>query len=237
MSIVGTSQASTGYIYTTGADTQNHFNTLNVNSNLITDSNMVLRDVIDEINAQISGNRAPEVSMETKNKVAFKNGRIIVDLFDNGYKTNSYNILSDIVDVKVYPNWQSPRAVEVFFADSTSEKSTLDGNDEFNLDIGITYCIAKKLISAISDANYSTSILNKIVRRARNVMESNEKRHQKEIELKHFAEEKRAKMAAKKQRRDAKKINENTEAFISLLETAIIRAHKSIQESNDNSEG
>ena len=177
-------------------------------------------------------NKSSNVSKDTKNKVAFKDGKIVVEFYNDGINVNNKTILADINDVKIYPSLNDPRAVEVFFSDGTSEKAVLDSSDEFNLDSGITCCIAKKLISnTVAKLEHSTSILNKIVRHAKHVMDDNEKNHRKEIERKQFESAKRAKIIAKKKQRDEKRFQDNTEAFINMLEIAIVRAHKSMQES------
>lgn len=177
-------------------------------------------------------NKPSNVSRDTKNKVVFENGKVVVKFYNDGLNNDNRVILPDIEDVKVYPNLSDPRAVEVFFADATSEKAVLDSSDEFNLDSGITCCIAKKLISnAIAKSEHSTSILNKIVRHAKRVMDNNEKAHRKAIEREQIEASKKAKIIAKKKQRDEKRFQDNTEAFINMLEIAIVRAHKSMQES------
>jgi len=72
-----------------------------------------------------------------------------------------------IKDVKVYNN----RAVVVWFCDGTFTKSVVQGEDSFDLDTGIAYCIAKRAFG--KDGH---RIFNNLIRDAHEAMEREEKR-------------------------------------------------------------
>lgn len=71
--------------------------------------------------------------------------------------------MSDIVDVKVIEE----KAIIVSFADGTNEKATLDKEDKFNLEQGISICITKKLLE--EKCRNGSNLYNKIVKRAEKV--------------------------------------------------------------------
>lgn len=113
-----------------------------------------------------------------------------------------------ITDVKIL----SPdKVVQVIFADGTSEKAVCSENDTFNLEIGITICIAKKFLGG-------TKEYNKTIRNVLKTMERNEKDRKDRDE--------RSKRIALKRQKEAEKRRERK---IKIQEEAYYRAMKRIE--------
>lgn len=133
-------------------------------------------------------------------------GTSILRPYIAGLEDNKYNI--SISDVKIL----SPdKVVQVIFVDGTSEKAVCSENDTFNLEIGITICIAKKLLGG-------TKEYNKTIRNALKTMERNEK-------FKKEREEKKKRIALKRQKTE----EQRRERKVKIQEEAYYRAMKRIK--------
>ena len=116
--------------------------------------------------------------------------------------------LIEISDVKIL----SPdKVVQVLFADGTSEKAICDKDDTFNLETGITVCIAKKFLGG-------TKEYNKTIRNALKTMERNEK-------FKKEREEEKKRIAMKRQKTE----EQRRERKVKIQEEAYYRAMKRIE--------
>lgn len=86
---------------------------------------------------------------------------------------------NDIIDVKTYAN----RVVVVKFADGTYTKCEVQGEDQFNEDVGIAYCLFKKALGEKGHDKF-----NDLLRHAHKVKAKNEKlakeKEQKKLEKK-----------------------------------------------------
>ncbi len=87
------------------------------------------------------------------------------------------------------------RVVKVTFADETFTKSVCSENDTFDLDVGITICVMKKMLGEKGTQKY-----NKMLRDIHSVMESNEKAKEQARKEK---EERKAKQKKLEQKRIA----------------------------------
>lgn len=120
-----------------------------------------------------------------------------------------------IVDVNpIVPN----KVVEVTFADGTKEKSVCREPDTFSLESAISICISKKIMGG-------SSAYNNAVKRGMKVYENKQKREAAERAEQERIEKKRAKRLAYKERRAAKKREEQ----IAIQAEAYIRAMKVIE--------
>lgn len=174
----------------------------------------------------------PSESRETKTKVFFKDGEIYAESFRDGVKICDNMIIEDIVDVRKFPENGIPKVVIVDFADGTSEKAILDEKDisTYSLEQGISTCIAKKMFSKFSP--YGSSLYNKVLKRALNVME--EKERTVEAVKKEIAEsENRLRKQAEKRKKRKEKLDAmERERKIEIQKEAYIRAYNVIQEMN-----
>lgn len=134
--------------------------------------------------------------------------------------------MSDIVDVKVIEE----KAIIVSFADGTNEKATLDKEDKFNLEQGISICITKKLLE--EKCRNGSNLYNKIVKRA-------EKVYTQKIEtlkkLKSEEEEKERIIAKKRKKNEQRWIKREMaakEKQIEIQKEAYLRAMYEYNKSN-----
>lgn len=126
-----------------------------------------------------------------------------------------------IQDVKILsPN----KVVQVTFKDGTNEKAVCSDEDNFNLEIGISICITKKILGG-------TGRYNSTIRKAMKIIENKKKVEEK-------AEEERKRILKRKQKREAyikKRELKKREEQIKIQEEAYYRAMKRIEnEENQN---
>lgn len=106
-----------------------------------------------------------------------------------------------IVDVNpIVPN----KVIEVTFADGTKEKSVCREPDTFSLERAISICISKKIMGG-------SSAYNNAVKRGMKVYEDKQKKESAEKTEQERIEKKRAKRLAYKERRAAKRIEEENQ--------------------------
>lgn len=126
----------------------------------------------------------------------------------------------NVADVNIIvPN----KVVEVTFADGTKEKSVCREPDTFSLESAISICISKKIMGG-------SSAYNNAIKRGMKVYEDKQKRETTEKAEQERIEKKRAKRLAYKERRAAKKREEQ----IAIQAEAYVRAMKVIEDSKNN---
>lgn len=123
----------------------------------------------------------------------------------------------------VYVNIIVPdKVVEVTFADGTKEKSVCKEPDTFSLESAISICISKKIMGG-------SSAYNNAVKRGMKVYEDKQKREAVEKAEQERIEKKRAKRLAYKERRAAKKREEQ----VTIQAEAYLRAMKLMDDSKN----
>lgn len=145
-------------------------------------------------------------------------GHLCVANYKNGKYQGRTIVLPSIVDVKVIDNI----VVIVSFADGTEEKAVTHKNDTFNIEQGISVCIAKKLLSKYSFGN-TAAVYNKVIKYCVKVNKKNRDSEAKEraraAEEKARAKRRYDKVVAKKKRkaeaRRKQNIDDMTQAFVS----------------------
>lgn len=135
----------------------------------------------------------------------------------------SYTHPLGIAKVAIYPNKEYPKTVVVTFADGRTERATASFGDVFEIETGITICIAKHLITLTCGGN-STAKLGNAVRRGLKIYSKGLVEQQKALEL---AEIKKQRAKRKHDKRMAKKAKAREEA-IEIQKEAYIRAMKEI---------
>ena len=118
-------------------------------------------------------------------------------------------------------NTYNDRVVKVTFADGTFTKSVCGENDTFDLDVGITICIMKKVMGKDGHKLY-----NNLIRDVHATMDKNEKLKEKEKALKSEIKQRKRKAELKKAAKKAKARQEK----IDIQKTAIIEANRVINE-------
>lgn len=126
--------------------------------------------------------------------------------------------LIEVASVDTYNN----RVVKVTFTDGTFTKSVCAENDIFDLDVGITICLMKKMLGANGHKLY-----NDLMRNVHQVMTDNAQRALNEAAEEKEIKAQRRKANEKRMARNAKKRRE----MIDIQKEAIIEAY---QEMNKN---
>ena len=126
-----------------------------------------------------------------------------------------------VKDVKILAE---NKVVQVTFKDGTSEKAVCNDEDNFSLEIGISICIAKKILGG-------TGKYNSAIRKAMKIIESKKKAEEKEEEERERILKRRKKREEYLKKRELKKREEQ----IKIQEEAYYRAMKKIEgEENKN---
>jgi len=131
---------------------------------------------------------------------------------------NGSSCIPGVVRVDTYNN----RVTKVTFADGSFTKSICSPNDTFDIDVGITICIMKRMLGKSSDdANRAYANL---IRTVHKTMDKREKEKQKAAEAKKEARERQRKAELKNA---AAKIKAKEEQ-IDIVKQGMMRAHQSI---------
>ena len=155
--------------------------------------------------------KEPEVAPSTKTKFATCLEALQVVYYEDGYKSFTRTLMPDIADVEVVQ-----RTVIVRFMDGTRTKATLDTEDAFSLEQGISICLTKKLLG-----KDGSSIYNKLIERALKIKKKNEdarfKAKLEEEEVKRRKAKYQAQREKRKQRRREEAIAIQAEAYARAL--------------------
>ena len=122
-----------------------------------------------------------------------------------------------VVKVDTY----NDRVVKVTFSDGTFTKSVCGKNDIFDLDVGITICVMKKVMGKDGHKLY-----NNMIRDIHETMEKNEKKAEKEKQLKAEFKRRQRKAELKKAAKKAKARQEQ----IDIQKTAIVEASRAMSD-------
>lgn len=195
----------------------------------ITDNSKELK----EVTALLNSTKKKSSDVET-NTVVFDNGEIYTVLKHEGDLRSLHYIMPNIENVSVIADDLTARVVIVDFADGTSEKATISGDDSFSLEQGISICVTKKLLSK-GTYGHGSSIYNKIIKHGLKVYNyAFENRMRKKNEEERIAAKKQ-KVAEKKAARKARREAEERERLVSIQAEAYLRAMREYgKESTDN---
>lgn len=126
-----------------------------------------------------------------------------------------------VVKVETY----NDRVVKVTFDDGTFTKSVCSENDHFDLDVGITICIMKKILG--NDNKNGTRLYNNLIRKVHDVMRETDDLKAEEQAKK---QEEKAKKRKEMLRKAAKKVKKRQEQ-IDIQKTAFVEAMREIKNS------
>lgn len=131
-------------------------------------------------------------------------------------------IIPVIEKVSVYPDKDGKdKTVVVKFADDTTEKASTRHGDKFDLETGISLCIAKRMYATLARTYGKSSGFSKIVHKAvkiyNNGVKEEEARKKKAAEEK-LAEQRRiAKRKKRAEKRRQRKVNLFKDAFVAAF--------------------
>ena len=152
----------------------------------------------------------PTVSPETKTKFARKGNNLWVTHYKDGHYQKERNLVADFKNIKLVQN-----TVIVEWADGTKTKTTLDSEDKYSLEQGISICLTKKLLG-----EDGSSLYNKLIKRALKLKAANEAAM---IKAKQDKEEAKERKLRYEEKRRAKKLRKREEA-IEIQKEAYLRA-------------
>ena len=171
----------------------------------------------------------PTESKETKSKLAGDGFWRKVTKFKDGVKQDDYNVIPDIHDVRIYNNDAGkPCAIYLDFVDGKTTSAAVRDQDSFNIESGITICLAKKLLDMRTNG-CGSSTYNKLVKYALKRYEANRK-YDEMVEQEEAENERRyKKLCEKKQRRKERLAAKERERQIEIQKEAFVRALREYQ--------
>lgn len=168
--------------------------------------------------------RMPNNAKTLLHKPKNSNGLYIKIADKDGYVDRDKYLMQDIVDVSTIANNGQDRVVVVTFSDGSKEKAVLLENDQFNLEDGISICIAKKTFSNMVGRQHGSSVYNKMVERGVKVYKRKVKEAEKKAAEEAAKKEKYKKIVAKKQAKRKARVAEERENQIEIQKEAYLRA-------------
>lgn len=123
-----------------------------------------------------------------------------------------FNIIPSITSVETF----NDRCVKVSFADGTFTRSVCSANDNFDIDVGITICLMKRMLSPTS----GTKIYNKLIKNIHKGMKIQDKLKEKAIEAEEIRKARIKRIEMKKKARMLKKKEEQ----IDIVKQGYLRA-------------
>ena len=130
-------------------------------------------------------------------------------------------IMPVIENVSVYPDKDGKdKTVVIKFADGTTERASTRHGDKFDLETGISLCVAKKLYTTlVKDGKPSgfSKIVHKAVKIYKNGIKEEEARKKREAEEKLAEQRKEAKRKKRAEKRRQRKVNLLKDAFVAAF--------------------
>jgi len=137
--------------------------------------------------------------------------------------TISYSMIIPVIEnVSVYKDTNGKdKTVVIKFADGSTEKASTRHGDKFDLETGISLCIAKKMYETLARTHGKSSGFSKIVHKAvkiyNNGVKEEEARKKREAEEKLAEQRKEAKRKKRAEKRRQRKVNLLKDAFVAAF--------------------
>lgn len=130
-------------------------------------------------------------------------------------------IVPVIENVSVYPDKDGKdKTVVIKFSDGTTERASTRHGDTFDLETGISLCVAKKLYTTLAKDGKSSGfskIVHKAVKIYKNGIKEEEARKKREAEEKLAEQRKEAKRKKRAEKRRQRKVNLLKNAFVAAF--------------------
>ena len=175
-----------------------------------TDEVQSIKDYIDEKLAE------PEVRLDQRTALDTRFKHIDAIYYENGRKTGSKELMSNIKSVDVY----NDNTVKIVFANGDVQTATAQNGDKFSFETGVMICLMKEMLG-----KEPSQILGKLIDYAAKIFNDAEKTREKTALE---AAERLAVQQRNKERMDrrwAKKRAREKEARIQEMAEAIVRAN------------
>ena len=130
-------------------------------------------------------------------------------------------IMPVIENISVYPDKDGKdKTVVIKFADGTTERASTRHGDKFDLETGISLCVAKKLYTTLVNDGKSSGfskIVHKAVKIYNNGVKEEEARKKRAAEEKLAEQRKEAKRKKRAEKRRQRKVNLLKDAFVAAF--------------------
>ena len=144
-------------------------------------------------------------------------------MYDNLNGIVTYKTIIPVIEnVSVYKDTNgNDKSVVIEFADGTTERASTRHGDKFDLETGISLCIAKKMYATLAGTYDKSSGFSKIVHKAvkiyNNGIKEEEARKKREAEEKLAEQRKEAKRKKRAEKRRQRKVNLLKDAFVAAF--------------------
>ena len=168
----------------------------------------------------------PDEDPETKTAFRVYDEKIHIGIYEEGKLFRIADILPSIEDVQIYDQ----KVIVVSFSDGTKETARVDAeNDYFDIEQGISICIAKKLLSDKTDGN-GTSVYNKLIKYALDTERKNRRAEARACTQKREQEDRVRRRRLKARKKKEERANARREEQINIQAEAYVRAMKKLEE-------
>lgn len=173
----------------------------------------LLRKFVEDIEAD---RKAPEVRLDQRTALDTKGKSIMALYYENGRKTGSKSLMSNIEKVEVY----NDNTIKITFANGDVQTATAQNGDTFSFETGVMICLMKEMLG-----KEPSQILGKLIDYSAKIFNDAEKAKEKTAleEAERLAAQKRQK--ERMDRRWAKKRAKDKENRIQEMTEAIVRAN------------
>lgn len=143
-------------------------------------------------------------------------------VIDKGVVSVLYKTIMPVIEnVSVYPDKDGKdKTVVIKFSDGTTERASTRHGDTFDLETGISLCVAKKLYTTLVNDEKSSGfskIVHKAVKIYKNGIKEEEARKKREAEEKLAEQRKEAKRKKRAEKRRQRKVNLLKDAFVAAF--------------------
>ena len=162
----------------------------------------------------------PEVRLDQRTALDTKSKNISAIYYENGKKTGSKYLMSNIEKVEVY----NENTLKITFANGDVQTATAQNGDEFSFETGAMICLMKEMLG-----KEASQILGKLIDYSAKVFNYAEKTKERTAQeaAERLAAQQRQK--ARMDRRWAKKRAKEKESRIQEMTEAIVRANKAMK--------
>ena len=116
------------------------------------------------------------------------------------------------------------------FKNGDRQKAVCVGEDEFNLEVGITICLTKYLAEAYFHAKNGSATYNKAVEKCVKFLDKKDLKKREEEEKEKRIKAAKVKRAEKKARREARRLIQMREDAINVMTEAYVKAMRQFEE-------
>ncbi len=153
------------------------------------------------------------------------------DLYGRLFNPRRPELFDEVKDITLIKEKNGRECgVIIDFKNGNRQKAVCVGEDEFNLEVGITICLTKYLAEAYFHAKNGSATYNKAVEKCVKFLDKKDLKKREEEEKEKHIKAAKVKRAEKKARREARRLVQMREDAINVMTEAYVRAMRQFEE-------